>query len=73
MECVLYKLQNVGKSETPFKVFDGNAILACRYFAQYKPRFNKHAKIALIESIINTNKPNEILKEPFFKKRKLLD
>ena len=70
MDCVLCKLQYVGKSETLFNlrlnndrsdVFDRNAIPACYHFDQDKHGFNKHAKFTLMESIANTNKTNEAI------------
>ena len=67
------------KSETPFNlllnnlrshVFDKYAILACLHFAQDKHRFNEHAKFTLFESITNTNKPKEVIKEHFKRREK---
>ena len=72
MDCVLCKLQYVAKWETTFNVhlnnhssnvFDTNAISTCHCFSQDKHRFNKHAKLSLIGSITNTNKPKETLQE----------
>ena len=72
MECVLCKIQYVGKIETSFNirlnnhrsdVSDPNVILACRHLTKAKHSFNRQSKFTLIEAITNVNKPKEILQE----------
>ena len=58
MECILCKIQYVGKSETPFNLRLNNhrkdvnnpkAIPACNHFKIHGHNFMKHAKFNLIE------------------------
>ena len=60
MECILCKIQYVGKSETPFNLRLNNhrkdvnnpkAIPACNHFKIHGHNFMKHAKFTLIEQL----------------------
>ena len=60
MECILCKIQYVGKSETPFNlrlnnhrkdVYNPKAIPACNHFKIHGHNFMKHAKFTLIEQL----------------------
>ena len=60
MECILYKIQYFGKSETPFTLRLNNhrkdannpkAIPACSHFKMHGHNFMKHAKFTLIEQL----------------------
>ena len=51
-------------------VFDRHAILSCRYFAQEKHRFNKHAKFTLTVSITSTSIKNQNKPYRNFKKKR---
>ena len=59
-ECILCKIQYVGKSETPFNLRLNNhrkdvnnpkATPACNHFKIYGHNFMKHAKFTLIEEL----------------------
>ena len=60
MECILCKIQYIGKSETPFNLRLQNhrkdinspkAIPACNHFKIHGHNFMKHAKFTLIEQL----------------------
>ena len=60
MECILWKIQYVGKSETPFNlrlnnhrkdVYNPKAILMWNHFKMHGHNFMKHAKFTLIEEL----------------------
>ena len=60
MECILWKIQYVGKSDTPFNLRLNNhrkyvnnpkAIPACNHFKIHDHNFMKHAKFTLIEPL----------------------
>ena len=60
MECILCKIQYVGKSETPFNlrlnnhrkdVYNPKAIPACNHFKIHGHKFMKHAKFTPIEQL----------------------
>ena len=60
MECILYKIQYVGKSETRFNlrlnnhrkdVYNLKAIPACNQFKIHGHNLMKHAKFTLIEQL----------------------
>ena len=60
MECILCKIQYVGKSDTPFNLKPNNhrkdvnnpkAITACNHFKMHGDKFMKHAKFTLIEQV----------------------
>ena len=60
MECILCKIQYVGKSETSFNlrlnnyrkdVYNLKAIPACNHFKIHGHNFMKHAKFTLIEQL----------------------
>ena len=73
LECLLYKMQYVGKSETPFHIRlnnhrkdikDPHAIEACKHFNNCNHVFHKHGKFILIEQLNNIkNKSTEVLKQ----------
>ena len=58
LECIICKIQYVGKSEWPFNirmnkhrddVQKHDAILACQHFKKYNHNFNEHARFIIIE------------------------
>ena len=60
MECILCKIQYVGKSKTPFNlrlnnhrkdVYNPKVIPACNHFKIHGHNFMKHAKFTLIEQL----------------------
>ena len=66
MECVICKLQYVGKSEWPMNIRLNNhrndvhrtdGLEVCRHFQNQGHNFNKHAKITIIEELKDRNKP----------------
>ena len=73
LECSIYKIQYVGKSETPFhiklnnhrkEIKDPSAISACKHFNSPNHDFNTHGKFTVIEQLRNiTSFSSEILKE----------
>ena len=65
MECILCKIQYVGKSFTPCNLRVNNhrkevnnpkAIPACHHFKTHGHNFMKHAKFTLIEQLSETSK-----------------
>ena len=65
MECILCKIQYVGKSFTPCNLRVNNhrkevnnpkAIPACYHFKTHGHNFMKHAKFTLIEQLSETSK-----------------
>ena len=65
MECILCKIQYVGKSETPFNLRLNNhrkdvnnpkAIPACNHCRIHGHKFMKHAKFTLIEQLTEISK-----------------
>ena len=73
LECLLCKIQCVGKSETPFHIRLNNhrkdiknphAIEASKYFNNWNHAFHKHGKFILIEQLNNImNISKEVLKQ----------
>ena len=73
LECLLCKIQYVGKSETPFHIRlnnhrkdikNPNAIEACQHFNNWNHTFHKHGKFILIEQLNNIkNTSTEVLKQ----------
>ena len=73
LECLLCKIQYVGKSETPYHVRLTNRrkdiknphdIEACKHFNDWNHVFHKYGKFILIEQLNNTkNTSAEVLKQ----------
>ena len=67
MECILCKIQHVGKAETTFNLRLNNhtkdTILAFKYFQQQGHDFNKHAKFITIDKLISLQGSKEALHE----------
>ena len=72
MECVLCKIQHVGKTEMTFNLILSNhskgtkkpdSIPACKHFQQKGHNFNKHAKFIIADELINLHAPKETLVE----------
>ena len=72
MECILCKIQHVGKTEMTFNLILSNhskgtkkpdSILACKHFQQKGHNFNKHAKFIITDELINLHAPKETLVE----------
>ena len=72
MECILCKIQYVGKAETAFNLRlnnhgkdtkKPNYILACKYLQKHGHGFNKHIKLIIIDKLINLHDSKETLQE----------
>ena len=71
LECILCKIQYVGKAETAFnlrlnnhgKDTKKNYILACKYLQKHGHDFNKHIKFIIIDKLINLHDSKETLQE----------
>ena len=72
LECLLCKIQYVGKAETAFNVRlnnhgkdtkKPNYILACKYLQKHGHDFNKHIKFIIIDKLINLHDSKETLQE----------
>ena len=72
MECILCKMQYVGKPETAFNlrlnnhrkdITKPNSILACKYFQERGHNFNKHAEFIIIDKLVNLNGSKKALRE----------
>ena len=73
LQCLLCKIEYVGKSETPFHIRLNNhrkdiknphAIEACKHFNNWNHVFHKHGKFILIEKLNNIkNTSTEVLKQ----------
>ena len=72
MECILCKMQDVGKAETAFNLRlnnhrkdtkKPNSILACKHFQEKGHNFNKHAKFIIIDKLVNLHGSKEALRE----------
>ena len=72
MECILCKIQYVGKAETAFNLRlnnhrkdtkKPNSILACKHFQEKEHNFNKHAKFIIIDKLVNLHGSKEALRE----------
>ena len=72
MECILYKMQYVGKAGTAFNLRlnnhrkdtkKPNSILACKHFQEKGHNFNKHAKFIIIDKLVNLHGSKEALRE----------
>ena len=72
MECTLCNKQYVGKTETAFNIRlnnqrkdtqNSNAILPCRHFQEQGHNFNSQTKFIIIDKLVNTSSPKDILRE----------
>ena len=72
MECILCKMQYVGKAETTFNLRLNNyrkdtkkpkSILACKTFQEQGHNLNKHAKFIIIDNLVNLHGCKEALRE----------
>ena len=72
LECILCKIQHVGKAETAFNVRlnnhrkdtkKPNSILVCKHFQKQGHKFNKHAKFIIIDKLVNLNGSKEALQQ----------
>ena len=72
LECILCKIQYVGKAETALNLRINNHrkdtkkpnyILACKYFQKQGHDFNKHTKFIIIDKLINLHNSKETLRE----------
>ena len=72
MERILCKIQYVGKAETEFNLrlnnhrkdtTKPNSILACKHFQELGHNFNKHAKLIIIDKLVNLHGSKEALRE----------
>ena len=69
LECILCKIQYVGKAETALNLDNWkdtkkpNYILACKYFQKQGHDFNKHTKFIIIDKLINLHDSKETLRE----------
>ena len=72
MECILCKMEHVGKAETAFNLRSNNhrkntkkpnSILACKHFQEQGHNFNKHAKFIIIDKLVNLQGSKEALRE----------
>ena len=70
MECILCKMQYVGKVETAFNLRLNNCrkdtkkpnyILACKHFQEEGHNFNKHAKFIIIDKLVNLHSSKDAL------------
>ena len=70
MECILCKMQCVGKAATAFNLGlnshrkdtkKPNSILACEHFQEQRHNFNKHAKFIIIDKLVNLHGSKEAL------------
>ena len=78
MECILCKIQHVGKSETPFNLRLNNhrkdvnnpkAIPACNHFKMHGHNFMKHVKFTLIEQLTEISNINKDTLKLWLKRR----
>ena len=72
MECILCKMEYVGKAETAFNLRlnnhrkntkKPNSVLACKHFQEQGHNFNKHAKLIIIDKLVNLQGSKEALRE----------
>ena len=72
MECILSKMQYVGKAETAFNLRlnnhrkdtkKSNSILACKHFQGQGHNFNIYAKFIIIDKLVNLHRSKEALRE----------
>ena len=72
MECILCKMQYVGKAKTAFNLRlnnhrkdtkKSNSILVCKHFQGKGHYFNKHAEFIIIDKLLNLHGSKEELQE----------
>ena len=72
MECILCKMEYVGKAEIAFNLRlnnhrkdtkNPNSILAWKHFQEKGHNFNKHAKFMIIDKLVNLHGSKERLRE----------
>ena len=72
MECILCKMEYVGKAEIAFNLRlnnhrkdtkNPNSILAWKHFQEKGHNFNKHAKFIIIDKLVNLHGSKETLRE----------
>ena len=72
MECILCKMQYVGKAETAFNLKlnnhrkdtkKSNSFLTCKHFQEQGHNFNKHAKFIIIDKLVKLHGSKEALRE----------
>ena len=72
MECILCDEQYLGRGETAFNIRsnnhrndtkDPNVMLACRHLQQQGHNFNSHAKLVIIDTLVNISSSKDILRE----------
>ena len=72
MECILCKMQYVGKADTAVNprlnnyrkdTKKPNSILACKHFQEQGHNFNKHAKFVIIDKLVNLHGSKKALRE----------
>ena len=70
MECILCKIQYVGKAETAFNLRlnnhrkdtkNSNSILACKHFQEKGHNFNNYVKFIIIDKLVNLRGSKEAL------------
>ena len=70
MECILCKMEYVGKAEIAFNLRlnnhrkdtkNPNSILAWKHFQEKGHNFNKHAKFMIIDKLVNLRGPKKFL------------
>ena len=68
MECILCKMQYIGKAETVFNLRlnkhrkdtkKTNSILASKHFQEQGHNFNKHAKFIIIDKRVKLHAPKK--------------
>ena len=78
MECILCKIQYVGKSDTFFNlrihnhrkdVNDPKAITACNHFKMHGDKFMKHANFNLLEQLTEISNVNKDTLRLWLKRR----
>ena len=74
IECTQCNKQHIGKAETAFNIRlnnhrkdtkTPNAILASRHFQKQGHNSNSHVKFIIIDELVNTFSPKDILRERF--------
>ena len=72
LECILCKIQYVGKAETACNLRlnnhrkdtkKSNSILVCKHSQEQEHNFNKHTKFIIIDKLINVHGSKEALQE----------
>ena len=82
MQCILSKVQYVGKAEAAFNLRLNNhrkdteklnSILAFKHFQKQRHNFNKHAKFSIIGKLVNFPRLQRSTARNVSDKRKFLD